>query len=58
MARDNYSYQKRKKELARKKKKEAKRQRKLDRKNVQPEGGEAQVQNEQEQGPNVNDALI
>ena len=31
MARSNYSYEKRQKELARKKKKEAKRQKKLDR---------------------------
>jgi len=31
MARNNYSYEKRQKELARKKKKEAKRQKKLDR---------------------------
>ena len=38
MARDNYSYQKRKKELAKKKKKEEKRQRKLDRKNIQVDG--------------------
>jgi len=37
LARDNYSYQRYKKEEARKKKKEEKKQRKLDRKNTQPE---------------------
>ena len=36
MARDNYSYQKYRKELAKKKKKEEKRQRKLNKKNIQP----------------------
>ena len=46
MARDNYSYRKRRKELAREKKKEEKRQRKLDRKNIQPKESEAQVSNE------------
>lgn len=46
MARDNYSYQKRRKELARKKKKEEKMKRKLDRKNTQPEEGESQVSSE------------
>ena len=46
MARDNYSFQKRKKELAKKKKKEEKRQRKLDRKNIQPEKAEGQGSNE------------
>ena len=35
LARDNYSYQKRQKEMAKKKKKEAKKQRKLDKKNIQ-----------------------
>ncbi|MFA6142673.1 MAG: hypothetical protein WC738_05220 [Candidatus Omnitrophota bacterium] len=35
MARDNYSYQKYKRELAKKKKKEEKMQRKLDKKNAQ-----------------------
>ena len=39
MARDNYSYQKYRRELAKKKKKEEKMQRKLDKKNRQP--GEA-----------------
>ncbi len=46
MARDNYSQQKRQKELKRKKKKEEKMQRKLDRKNIQPEENETQVSNE------------
>ena len=46
MARDNYSYRKRQKELAKKKKKEEKRQRKLDRKNIQSKETEAQVSNE------------
>jgi len=46
LARNNYSYQKRNKELAKKKKKEEKRQRKLDRKNIQSKEGEAQVSNE------------
>ena len=59
MARDNYSYQKRRKELARKKKKEEKMQRKLDRKNMQPKEGEAQVSNENpEQSPDENTALV
>ena len=35
MAKDNYSYQKRQKELAKKKKKEEKKQNKLDKKNMQ-----------------------
>ncbi|MBL7069811.1 MAG: hypothetical protein ISS34_08155 [Candidatus Omnitrophica bacterium] len=57
MARDDYSFQKRKKELARKKKKEEKRQRKLDRKNIQPKEGEAQVSNEtSEQSSEVSEA--
>ena len=37
MARDNYSYQKYKREQAKKKKKEEKLQRKLDKKNKEPE---------------------
>jgi len=45
LARDNYSYRKHRKELARKKKQEAKRQRKLDKKNLQPKEGEAPVSN-------------
>ena len=36
LGRDNYSYQKRQKELAKKKKKEAKKQSKLDKNNIQP----------------------
>ena len=43
MARDNYSFQKRQKELAKKKKKEAKMQRKLDRKNIESKEAETQV---------------
>ncbi len=46
MARDNYSYQKYKKELAKKKKKEEKIQRKLDKKNIQLKEGPGQVSNE------------
>ena len=46
MAKDNYSFQKRKKELARKKKKEEKRLRRLDRKKIQLKEGEAQPSNE------------
>jgi len=37
LARDNYSYQKHRRELAKKKKKDEKMQRKLDKKNAQPE---------------------
>ena len=37
MARSNYSFNKRQKELARKKKKEQKRQNKLDKKTIKPE---------------------
>ena len=41
LARNNYSFEKRQKELAKKKKKEEKRQRKLEKKNIQPgENGE------------------
>ena len=58
VARDNYSYQKRSKELAKKKKKVEKIQRKLDKKSVQPEEGEAQVPNEKpEQSPDENASL-
>ena len=46
MARDNYSYQKYKREQAKKKKKEEKMQRKLDKKNKQPGEEPAQVVNE------------
>ena len=38
LARDNYSYKKYARELAKKKKKEEKLQRKLDKKNAKPEG--------------------
>lgn len=38
MARDNYSFNKRQKELAKKKKKEEKKQAKLDKKNTQVQG--------------------
>lgn len=38
MARNNYAYQKYRRELAKKKKKEEKLQRKLEKKNVAPEG--------------------
>ena len=50
MARDNYSYQKYRRELAKKKKKEEKMQRKLDKKNAQAPEGAEQVS----QGPNEN----
>ena len=46
LARDNYSYQKYKREQAKKKKKEEKMQRKLDKKNKQPGEEPAQVVNE------------
>ncbi len=48
MARENYSFRKRQKEIARKKKMEKKRQRKLDKKNAQlkEKEGEAQVPSE------------
>lgn len=46
LARDNYSYNKYKRELAKKKKKEEKMQRKLDKKNKQSNEDSAQVQNE------------
>lgn len=45
MARDNYSFQKRKKELARKKKQEEKMQRKLDKKNLQAKEASGQAPN-------------
>lgn len=45
LARDNYSYQKYRRELAKKKKKEEKMQRKLDKKNTQPKDGAEQVSN-------------
>ena len=43
MARDNYSFSKRQKELAKKKKKEEKKQNKLDKKNKQPGADEEQT---------------
>jgi hypothetical protein len=43
LGRDNYSYQKRQKELAKKKKKEEKLQRKLDKKNPQAEDAQEQA---------------
>ena len=43
MARDNYSFSKRQKELAKKKKKEEKKQNKLDRKNTQDKTDSEQV---------------
>ena len=46
MARDNYSYNKYKRELAKKKKKEEKLQRKLDKKNKSPEETPAQPPDE------------
>jgi len=45
LARDNYSYQKRQRELAKKKKKEAKKQSKLDRKNMRAKSGSEQIPN-------------
>jgi len=45
LARTNYSFEKRQKELAKKKKKEEKRQRKLEKKNP-GEGNEDQIQQE------------
>ena len=45
MARDNYSYQKYRRELAKKKKKEEKMQRKLDKKNEKPADGLGQISN-------------
>jgi len=43
LAKDNYSYQKRQKELAKKKKKEEKKQSKLDKKNIQAETDSGQT---------------
>ena len=52
MARVNYSFQKKQKELKRQKKREEKRQRKLDKKNIQSAESEAQVSNaERGSGP-------
>lgn len=47
MARSNYSFNKRQKELARKKKKEQKKQRKLDKNNIESEENPSQSQNEE-----------
>jgi uncharacterized protein (DUF3084 family) len=47
LARSNYQFHKRQKELARKKKKEQKRQNKIDKKNSQSEESEAQTQIEE-----------
>ncbi len=46
MARDNYSYKKYQKELAKKKKKEEKKQSKLDKKNIQAKADQEQALNE------------
>jgi hypothetical protein len=46
LARNNYSYQKYRRELAKKKKKEEKMQRKLDKKNAPPENNAEQVPGE------------
>ena len=48
MARSNYSFNKRQKELARKKKKEQKKQRKLDKKTIESEENPNLSQNEGE----------
>ncbi len=60
MARDNYSYKKYQKELAKKKKAEEKKQRKLDRKNIQanehlavPDGSASAADSEQASGEDV-----
>ena len=46
MARDNYSYKKYQKELAKKKKKDEKKQRKLDKKNIQAKADPDQASND------------
>jgi len=46
LARNNYSFEKRQKELAKKKKKEEKRLRKLEKKNILPQETEEQPQGE------------
>jgi hypothetical protein len=46
LAKNNYSFEKRQKELAKKKKKEEKQQRKQDKKSPLPEGDADQVQDE------------
>ncbi len=45
LARDNYSYRKHQKELAKKKKKEEKKQRKLDKKDIQAKNDSEQISN-------------
>ena len=45
LARDNYSYRKYQRELAKKKKKEEKEQRKLDKKNIQAKADSEQTSN-------------
>jgi hypothetical protein len=47
LARSNYQFKKRQKELAKKKKQEQKRQNKVDKKNTQSEADEAQTQIEE-----------
>lgn len=54
MAKPNYRFEKRKKELAKKKKKEEKRQRKLDKNNIQPKENPEQSP---EGGENINKEL-
>ena len=46
LARDNYSYRKYQKELAKEKKKEEKKQSKLDKKNIQAKADSGQASNE------------
>jgi hypothetical protein len=48
LARSNFSFNKRQKELARKKKKEQKKQRKLDKNNIESEANPSHSQNEGE----------
>ncbi|MBI4791726.1 MAG: hypothetical protein HY789_03100 [Deltaproteobacteria bacterium] len=55
MAKNNYSFEKRQKELAKKKKKEEKQQRKQDKKSPQSEGDADQVQDEGQIGNNPAD---
>ncbi len=50
MAKPNYGYEKRQRELAKKKKKEEKRQRKLDKKNTEPKDNPEQSS---DQGENI-----
>ena len=56
LARDNYSYQKYRRELAKKKKKEEKMQRKLDKKNIRSNENPGQVSNEDVAVNPVNEA--